>query len=175
MHSNGAQQHRDTWGNGVCELKRRYAVMFFAGLSLAVILSSSVFAETKSQTILGQSLFGNTSFGATDFAGAYSNGLSWRTTGSPPSFDYVSVGSRGHNSEFGWHLVSADFKYCTNCQVTQQTKAYRCGANPSNCVAANYVVSRHYFESGLIGGSTTFYTSHNGSRSSSACYYTSGC
>lgn len=155
-------------------MRRKIAVACSIGIAFAILVASSVTAETKSQVILGQTLYGNTSTGATDTGGTYSNGLSWRT-GCCGTFTYMSVGSRGHNSETGWHQVWSHFLSCSNCNVSPQTKAYRCGTNPSNCAAANYVTSRHYFESGLIGGSTTFFTSHNGARSTYSCYYYSGC
>lgn len=153
-------------------MRVRLLAALLIGSLMVVLLLSQAAAESQSRTILGQTLYGLTTSDRGDEFGPYSLGLSyWQ--GCCGTFAYMSVGSNGYNDDGGWHLVWNSFKSCANCVTTDATYTYRCGW--LGCGPYSYVASRHYFESSAIAGTATFYTSHNGLRSTSSCYYTAGC
>lgn len=126
--------------------------------------------STSIGTVYGSS---NDQIDYTGTGSRYSNGVSWRgRTGA--AVGYISVWGRGWNSEFGWHIVSEPFLYCTNCNGVGTTTTYRCGdLYGNNCAVTNYATHRHYFEDSRIG-IVTFYTSHAGN-SSSSCHFFRNC
>lgn len=142
-----------------------YSLISLTILALMFASTAPVRAETYVIDAAGINLTGGTTASSTDYAGTYSRTMSW----SDQPVSHLSVAARGWNSEFGWHVVSEPSFGCYNCTY-QEVTAYRCGTNPSNCAAANYIIGYHYWENSSFGA-RDFFTSHDGGASGYCWWY----
>lgn len=147
-------------------MNRRTVLVILVVAAVLVVPAITVAEHNSIWTAVGN-LHGSSNDLADPDFGRYSQGVSW----SSAQIDYMSVWGHGWNSEYGWHLVSNPFLYCTNCTAAGAVTTYRCGdLYGSNCSVANYATHRHYFEDSVFGA-RALYTSHVGNASSSCHFY----